>query len=62
METLLGVDTRFYMKQPTRVDADKADTLEEEEKRDLQRQRYQRQYWESVPEDGRVSSVLHLRQ
>ncbi|EDR15263.1 uncharacterized protein LACBIDRAFT_301316 [Laccaria bicolor S238N-H82] len=36
-----------------RYDVHEADTLEAEERRDAARQRYQRSYWESVPEDGR---------
>jgi len=38
-------------------EAREADTLEEMERRDAARQRYQRMYWESVPEDGREPIV-----
>jgi len=36
-----------------RKDVHEADMLEQEERRDAARQRYQQLYWESVPEDGR---------
>ncbi|KAF8640706.1 hypothetical protein AX17_000362 [Amanita inopinata Kibby_2008] len=61
MEKLLGVkdDERMRtaaLKQGkgdrTRYDAHEADILEQEENRDAARQRYQRLYWESVPESG----------
>ncbi|KAF9469745.1 eukaryotic mitochondrial regulator protein-domain-containing protein [Collybia nuda] len=59
MEKILGVEP---FKQPQslvngRYDAHEADTLEQEERRDASRQRYQRLYWESVPEDGREPIV-----
>jgi hypothetical protein len=64
MEKLLGVkeDERIKNTLPEdqrdwiRYDVHEADTLEEEENRDAARQRYQHSYWESVPEDGRVST------
>jgi len=37
-----------------RSDVHLADVLEEEEKRDSARARYERMYWESMPEDGSV--------
>lgn len=40
-----------------RWDALEADVLEQDENRDAQRRRYQRHYWESVPEDGREPIV-----
>ena len=43
-----------------RYDVHEADTLEAEERRDAARQRYQRSYWESVPEDGRVSNPIQV--
>lgn len=67
MERLLGVNTPvvdvFPDEQATpeehlsRRDVNEADTLEEMERRDAARQRYQRLYWESVPEDGREPIV-----
>ncbi|KAF8899223.1 eukaryotic mitochondrial regulator protein-domain-containing protein [Infundibulicybe gibba] len=65
MEKILGVkqdeDVRNSLANGqhdwTRYDVHEADTLEEEEKRDASRQRYQRLYWESVPEDGREPIV-----
>lgn len=61
MEKILGVEP--FVEDPQshasgRYDAHEADTLEQEERRDASRQRYQRLYWESVPEDGRVCSTL----
>jgi hypothetical protein len=57
MEKILGVESSLS-RQPhqegSRWDAIEADSLEQDENRDAQRQRYQRHYWESVPEDGRV--------
>jgi len=41
-----------------RSDVHRADMLEEEEKRDSARARYERMYWESIPEDGSVSIRL----
>lgn len=38
-----------------RDDVSQADALEQAEKRDAARYRYERLYWESTPEDGRVS-------
>ncbi|KAL0951758.1 hypothetical protein HGRIS_008430 [Hohenbuehelia grisea] len=56
MENILGVN-QIHLEQAYRYDAHEADTLEEEEHRDAARQRYQRLYWESVPEDGREPVV-----
>lgn len=39
---------------PERSDVQQADMLEQEERRDAARYRYERLYWESTPEDGRV--------
>lgn len=57
MEKLLGVKSHKaeqVLKDGSRWDVAEADSLEQDENRDAQRQRYQRHYWESVPEDGRV--------
>ncbi|TFK41967.1 eukaryotic mitochondrial regulator protein-domain-containing protein [Crucibulum laeve] len=59
MEKLLMVKS---ISPSTSVDADRydvheADTLEHDENRDASRQRYQRLYWESTPEDGREPVV-----
>lgn len=57
MDKLLGVkmheSAEAHWDGP-RWDALEADVLEQDENRDAQRRRYQRHYWESVPEDGRV--------
>lgn len=42
-------------KENPNIDSAKADFLEQEEKRDAARQRYQHLYWETVPEEGGVS-------
>lgn len=42
----------------SRYDVHEADTLEEMEQRDAARQRYQRLYWESIPEDGSVRRFM----
>ena len=55
MEKILGVPKSSEQQYHTRYDVREADSLEEEERRDSARQRYQQLYWESVPEDGRVS-------
>ncbi|PPR06602.1 hypothetical protein CVT24_001787 [Panaeolus cyanescens] len=51
---------------PERSDVQKADMLEQEERRDAARYRYERLYWESTPEDGRepvLPTVLqHVKQ
>jgi hypothetical protein len=75
MEFLLGVkEDQKYGKQletfykyqteaiedATRRDVHEADTLEEDEKRDTLRQRYQRMYWETVPESGGVRVIWHF--
>ncbi|KAJ7044983.1 eukaryotic mitochondrial regulator protein-domain-containing protein [Mycena alexandri] len=52
MEMLLGVK-QDEMDPYARVDVHTADMLEEEENRDQARQRFQRQFWESIPDDGR---------
>jgi len=60
MEKLLGVKTQKAeqaLQDGSRWDVAEADSLEQDEKRDAQRQRYQRHYWESVPEDGREPIV-----
>lgn len=62
MEKLLGVrrhKAEQTLDDASRWDVMEADGLEQDENRDAQRQRYQRHYWESVPEDGRVCFV-HL--
>lgn len=59
MEKILGTKTfAESVVSDIRYDAREADSLEEEENRDAARQRYQRLYWESTPEDGRVRCVL----
>ncbi|KAJ8489880.1 hypothetical protein ONZ45_g13409 [Pleurotus djamor] len=58
MEEILG--TKGFaeiVNSDLRYDAQEADSLEEEENRDALRQRYQRSYWESTPEDGREPIV-----
>ncbi|KAF5352390.1 hypothetical protein D9756_005802 [Leucocoprinus leucothites] len=60
MEKLLGVKSHNAtetLQDGPRWDATEADNLEQDENRDAQRQRYQRHYWESVPEDGREPIV-----
>jgi len=59
MEKILGVESFTHPQSHarTRHDTHEADTLEQEEQRDAARQRYQRLYWESVPEDGREPIV-----
>ncbi|KAJ7110330.1 eukaryotic mitochondrial regulator protein-domain-containing protein [Mycena crocata] len=52
MEMLLGVKSQS---EPERLDAHTADLLEESENRDAARQRFQRQYWESIVDDGKAS-------
>lgn len=42
----------------TRRDVHEADALELEENRDAVRQRYQRLYWESIPESRGVSNFV----
>ncbi|KAJ6623165.1 eukaryotic mitochondrial regulator protein-domain-containing protein [Mycena sp. CBHHK59/15] len=49
MEMLLGVKNVA----PDRDDVHAADMLEQEEHRDAARQRFQRQYWESIADDGK---------
>ena len=66
MERVLGVDAPVVtadsqtVSESSRRDVNEADTLEEIERRDAARQRYQRLYWESVPEDGRVRMCKHF--
>lgn len=45
---------------PARLDVHKADMLEQEERRDGSPYRYERLYWESIPEDADVSSSTTL--
>lgn len=60
MEKILGTKTfAESVVSDIRYDAREADSLEEEENRDAARQRYQRLYWESTPEDGRVCCILY---
>lgn len=59
MEKILGV-TESIKETMLRTDAHEADILEQDEQRDAARQRYQRLYWESVPEDGRVGLLLYV--
>lgn len=55
MELLLGVTThKAASHTDKRYDVHEADTLEHDENRDALRQRYQRAYWESIPETGSV--------
>ncbi|KAF8079092.1 eukaryotic mitochondrial regulator protein-domain-containing protein [Lyophyllum atratum] len=66
MEKVLGVDSSdVQLSADLRKDAHEADVLEQEERRDAARQRYQQLYWESVPEDGREpivpASLEHAR-
>ncbi|KAJ7201360.1 eukaryotic mitochondrial regulator protein-domain-containing protein [Mycena pura] len=62
MEMLLGVKSTD---PDDRADAHAADMLEQEENRDAARQRFQRQYWESVVDDGKEpilpASLEHAR-
>jgi hypothetical protein len=63
MERLLGVQQRRLSRiqeDTSRRDVVEADSLEQDENRDAQRQRHQHHYWESVPEDGRVSPFCPL--
>lgn len=63
MEKILAVkehqestkDRSLEEKDPERHDVYEADALEEAEGRDRSRQRYQRLFWESVPESGKVN-------
>jgi hypothetical protein len=66
MERILGVpEFNPYSVQDLkeRVNTDAADSLEELEKRDAARNRYQRLYWETVAEHGgvRISLVVFFR-
>ena len=62
MEKLLGTDQEIRNRQDwTRRDVHEADTLEQEEDRDAIRQRYQRLYWESIPESRGVSNLISSR-
>jgi hypothetical protein len=66
METLLGVQQEALIRKSrprneadeSRYDVTEADALEEREGRELARQRYQRLFWESVPEDGTKEPVV----
>ncbi|KAF7337691.1 hypothetical protein MSAN_02242600 [Mycena sanguinolenta] len=55
MERLLGVQSSraFDADVDSRADTHMADMLEQDENRDAARQRFQRQYWESIDDDGR---------
>ncbi|KAJ3575228.1 hypothetical protein NP233_g1224 [Leucocoprinus birnbaumii] len=59
MEKLLGAKSHTTTEnlEGPRWDATEADNLEQDENRDAQRRRYQRHYWESVPDDGREPIV-----
>ncbi|TFK26676.1 hypothetical protein FA15DRAFT_667149 [Coprinopsis marcescibilis] len=58
MEKLLGATThKSVVSSEDRRDVHEADLLEQDENRDALRQRYQRAYWESIPEGG-VEPVL----
>ncbi|KAF7302924.1 hypothetical protein MKEN_01254800 [Mycena kentingensis (nom. inval.)] len=66
-EADVDVDARMYKKDesnphefdsPPREDVHKADLLEQQEKRDAARQRYQRHFWESVVDDGKASEPI----
>lgn len=57
MERILGVPKSYEQHYYARYDAREADSLEEEERRDSVRHRYEQLYWESVPEDGRVIPI-----
>jgi hypothetical protein len=51
------VDTKIRLLPdvaPERLDVHKADMLEQTEKRDATPYRYERSYWESIPEDADV--------
>ncbi|EKM83961.1 hypothetical protein AGABI1DRAFT_88779 [Agaricus bisporus var. burnettii JB137-S8] len=68
MEKLLGVTQRRLSRlqeDASRWNVTEADSLEQDENRDAQRQRYQQHYWESVPENGREpivpASLEHAR-
>jgi len=52
MERLLNAQTHNADVLPERLDAHKADMLEQEEQRDATPYRYERSYWESIPEDA----------
>ncbi|KAJ7103024.1 eukaryotic mitochondrial regulator protein-domain-containing protein [Mycena belliarum] len=51
MEMLLGVKST---QEPDRTDVHAADMLEQDENRDAARQRFQRQFWEMIPDDGKA--------
>ncbi|KAF8204408.1 eukaryotic mitochondrial regulator protein-domain-containing protein [Mycena galopus ATCC 62051] len=53
MEMLLGVKPSPRVDTDERADTHTADMLEQDENRDAARQRFQRQYWESIPDDGK---------
>ncbi|KAJ7805142.1 hypothetical protein B0H14DRAFT_2881118, partial [Mycena olivaceomarginata] len=53
MERLLGVKPSPKPDVDDRIDVHMADMLEQDENRDAARQRFQRQYWESIPDDGK---------
>ncbi|KAJ7175834.1 eukaryotic mitochondrial regulator protein-domain-containing protein [Mycena filopes] len=53
MEMILGVKREQEPDGRQRGDVHTADMLEQEENRDQARQRFQRQFWESIPDDGK---------
>ncbi|KAJ7216789.1 eukaryotic mitochondrial regulator protein-domain-containing protein [Mycena haematopus] len=53
MEMLLGVKSSPMLDVDGRADTHIADMLEQDENRDAARQRFQRQYWELIDDDGR---------
>src|SRR6185369_9050541 len=61
MERILGVSQRTTKGHYAgREDTHKADQLVQDESRDAARQRYVRAYWESVPLEGQVCTILDL--
>lgn len=61
MKELLHADAlteRELEVSPERSNVHKADMLEEEERRDATRYRYEKLYWESIPEDADVRHLL----
>ncbi|KAF7302500.1 hypothetical protein HMN09_00884300 [Mycena chlorophos] len=65
MEWLLGVQQPSFADlleteeaSESRTDVHEADMLEQLENRDAERQRFQRQYWESMDDDGKARTFL----
>ncbi|KAJ7684000.1 eukaryotic mitochondrial regulator protein-domain-containing protein, partial [Mycena rosella] len=54
MEMLLDVKHRLGEDEFERADVHAADMLEQDENRDAARQRFQRQFWEMIPDDGKA--------